>query len=154
MTFTTSLLPVLSQLKRTIQGHQPNFIKMGRREFSIFIFFSVHIHVHVLKLCRNFEPIPIKIGFFVNIKSCSKIMAKTLYSTGSSAKFHQKWLRENSPLLLCFLMHLHVLKLCRNFELIPIKIGFFTNFKCCSNVRAKTLYYIVQGHQPNFIKNG
>ena len=83
------------------------------------------MHIHVLKLCRNFEPIPIKIGFFMNFKSCSKIRAKTLYySTGSSAKFHQKWVGENSPFLLHFLMHIHVLMLCRNFEPILIKIGF------------------------------
>ena len=30
--------------------------------------------------------------------------------------------------LLHFLMHIHVLMLCRNFELISIKIGFFMNF--------------------------
>ena len=30
--------------------------------------------------------------------------------------------------LLHFLIHIHVLMLCRKFELIPIKIGFFTNF--------------------------
>ena len=49
------------------------------------------------------------------------------YSTGSLAKFHQKWQGENSPFLLHFLMHIHVLMLCTNFELIPIKIGFFIN---------------------------
>ena len=41
------------------------------------------------------------------------------YSTGSSAKFRQKWLGENSPFLLHFLMHIHVLML---FELIAIII--------------------------------
>ena len=30
--------------------------------------------------------------------------------------------------LLHFLIHIHVLMLHRKFELIPIKIGFFTNF--------------------------
>ena len=34
---------------------------------------------------------------------------------------------ENSPFLLLFLVH--VLVLCRKFELIPIEIGFFMNFK-------------------------
>ena len=29
-------------------------------------------------------------------------------------------------------MHIHVLMLCRKFKLIPIKFGFFTNFKSCS----------------------
>ena len=80
-------------------------------------------------LCRKFELIPIKIGFFTNFKSCSKIRPKALYyNTGSLAKFRQKWLGENSPFLLHFLIHIHVLMLCRKFELIPIKIGFFMNF--------------------------
>ena len=59
-----------------------------------------------------------------------EIWPKSLYyySTGSLAKFHQKWLGENSPFLQFFLIHIHVLMLHRNFELIPIKIGFFMNF--------------------------
>ena len=88
-----------------------------QREFSIFIIFFMHIHVHML--CRSFEWILIKIGFFTNFLSCSKIMPKTLYySTAYFAKFYQKSLRENSPFLLHFLMHIHVLMLCRNFQLI------------------------------------
>ena len=43
-------------------------------------------------------------------------------------KMHQKWLGENSPFLLHFLIHVHVLMLCRKFELVLVKIGFFTNF--------------------------
>ena len=87
------------------------------------------IHIHVLILCKKFELIPIKIGFFTNLQICSKIGPITLYySTVSLAKFHQKWLRENSPILLHFLMYIHVLMLCRKFELIPIKIAFFMNF--------------------------
>ena len=79
-------------------------------------------------LCRKFELIPIKISFLMNFKSCSKIRPKSLYySTGSLAKFHQKWLGEKSPFLLHFLIHIHVLMLHRNFELIPIKIDFFLN---------------------------
>ena len=50
------------------------------------------------------------------------------YSTWSRAKFHQKWQGENSAFLLHFVMHIHVLMLHRNFELILLKIGFFTNF--------------------------
>ena len=100
------------------------------------------IHIHVLMLCRNFELILIKIGFFSNFESCSKIWPSTLYySTGYLAKFHQKWQSENSPFLLHFLMHIHVLMLCRKFELIPIKIGFFTNFLSCSKIWPSTLYY-------------
>ena len=51
-------------------------------------------------LCRKFEPIPIKIGFLVNFYSYSKIGNKSLYySTVILAKYHQKWLGENSPFL-------------------------------------------------------
>ena len=70
-----------------------------------------------------------KIGFFMNFLSCSKIGPKSLYySTRSLAKFHQKWLGENSSFLYFFLMHIHVFMLCRKFEMILIKIGFFMNF--------------------------
>ena len=87
------------------------------------------MHIHVLMLWRNFELIPIKFGFFTNFLSCSKIGPKTLYySTWSSAKFHQKWLGENSPFLYFFLIHIHVLMLYFKFELIPIKFGFFYEF--------------------------
>ena len=100
------------------------------------------MHIHVLMLCRKFELIPIKIGFFMNFQSSSKIWSKTLYySTGSLAKFHQKWQGENSPFLYFFLIHIHVLMLSRKFELIPIKIGFFINFQSCSKIWSKTLYY-------------
>ena len=93
-------------------------------------------------LCRNFELILIKITFFTNFQSCSKIGPITLYySTGSLAKFHQKWLGENSLFLLHFLMYIHVLMLCRKFELIPIKIQFFTNFQSCFKIGPKMLYY-------------
>ena len=93
-------------------------------------------------LCRKFELIPIKIGFFTNFLSCSKIRSKSLYySTWSRAKFHQNWQGENSPFLFYFLIHIHVLMLCRKFQLIPIKIGFFTNFLSCSKIRSKSLYY-------------
>ena len=50
------------------------------------------------------------------------------YSTVILAKFHQKSKVENSPFLYFFFMHIHVLMLCRKFELIPIKFRFFTNF--------------------------
>ena len=68
--------------------------KMSR---IIFIIFSDTVHIHVLMLCRKFKLILIKIGFFMNFQSCSKIGPNTLYySTWSSAKFCQKWLGENS----------------------------------------------------------
>ena len=52
-------------------------------------------------LRRKFELIPIKFEFSTNFLSCSKIWPNTLYySTGSLAKFHQKWQGENSPFLL------------------------------------------------------
>ena len=50
------------------------------------------------------------------------------YSTVILAKFCQKGKDENSLFLYFFLIHIHVLMLCRKFELIPIKFRFFTNF--------------------------
>ena len=110
-------------------------------ENSPFLYFFL-MHIHVLILCRKFELIPIKIGFFMNFKSCSKIWPKTMYySTWSSAKFHQKCRGENSSFLYFFLMHIHVLILCRKFELIPIKIVFSTNFLNCSKIWPRTFYF-------------
>ena len=58
------------------------------------------IHIHVLMLCIKFELIPIKLGFFTNFLSCSKIRSKSLYSsTGTLAKFHEKLKVEKSPFL-------------------------------------------------------
>ena len=37
-------------------------------------------------------------------------------------------------------MHIHVFMLCRNFEMIPIKIIFFMNFHSCLKIGPKTLY--------------
>ena len=56
-------------------------------------------------LCRDFEWIPIKIGFFMNFKSYSKIRPKTLYySTVSLARVYStaslaEMAEENSPFL-------------------------------------------------------
>ena len=41
----------------------------------------------------------------------------------------------------------------RKFELIPIKIRFFTNFKVALKSGQRP-WAIVQGHQPNFGENG
>ena len=77
----------------------------------------------------KFELIPIKFGFFINFLSYSKIGLKTQgYSLGSSAKFREKWLGENSAFLYFFLIDIHVFMLFIKFELIPIKFGFFINF--------------------------
>ena len=131
----------MGQSPCTSTGSLAKFHQKWQGENSPFLLHFL-IHIHVLMLCRKFELIPIKIGFFTNFKSCSKIGPKSLYySTGSLAKFHQKWQGENSPFLLHFLIHIHVLMLCRKFELIPIKIGFFTNFKSCSKIGPKSLYY-------------
>ena len=60
-------------------------------------------------LCSKFELIPIKIGFFYEFLKLLKNRTKVpVYSTGSLAKFHQKWLGENSPFLLHFLIHIHI----------------------------------------------
>ena len=54
-------------------------------------------------LCRKFEPIPVKIGFFMNFYFCSKFGPKSLYySTVILAKYRQKWLGENSPFYTIF----------------------------------------------------
>ena len=45
-----------------VQGFCQILQKMKSREFSIFIFFLIHIHV--LRLCFKFELIPIKFRFF------------------------------------------------------------------------------------------
>ena len=89
-------------------------------------------------LCRNFELIPSKIGFFMNFLSCSKIGPKSLYySTGTLAKFHQIFLGENSPFLLQFLIHIHVLMLCRKFELDSDENWIFYEFLKLLKNRAK-----------------
>ena len=44
--------------------------------------------------------------------------------------------------------------LCRKFELIPIKFGFFYEFfKLLKNLAKVPVLYIVQGLRPDFIKN-
>ena len=54
-------------------------------------------------MSRKFELIPIKIGFFTNFKSFSKIGPKTMYySAWSRAKIHQKWQGENSAFYYIF----------------------------------------------------
>ena len=60
------------------------------------------------------------------------------YSTGSLTKIHQKRQGENSPFLYFFLMHIHVLMLCKIFELIPIKFELFTIFLSCKKIQSKT----------------
>ena len=39
------------------------------------------MHIHVLMLCRNFEQIPIKIGFYMIFQSCSKFGPNTVPCT-------------------------------------------------------------------------
>ena len=124
-------------LQNLVKDHIGSLVKFHQKllgENSPFLLYFL-MHIHVFMLCRKFVLIPIKIGFFTNFLICSKIWSNTLYySTGCLAKFHQKWLGENSSFLLHFLMHIHVLMLCRKFELIPIKIGFFTNFLIFSKI--------------------
>ena len=55
--------------------------------------------------------------------------------------FPKKWLLNQPQFLLHFLIHIDVLMLCRKFELIPIKIGFFMNFEICSKTGVNSLYY-------------
>ena len=101
---------------------------MKRREFTIFITFSdtCTCTYVVYKVWADSDQNCI----FTNFLSCSKIGSKSLYySTGSWAKFHQKQQWENSPFLLHFLIHIHVILLCRKFKLI---LRFFRNFKFAS----------------------
>ena len=117
------------------------FRQKRKVENSPFLYFFL-MHIQVFMLFIKFEMIPIKIGFFTNFLSCSKIESKSLYySTVILAKFRQKRKVENSPFLYFFLMHIQILMLFIKFEMIPIKIGFFTNFLSCSKIESKSLYY-------------
>uniref|UniRef100_A0A1X7UB20 Uncharacterized protein n=1 Tax=Amphimedon queenslandica TaxID=400682 RepID=A0A1X7UB20_AMPQE len=48
--------------------------------------------------------------------------------TTTFTKFHQKYKERILSILQCFLIHIHVLMLRRNFELIPFKIKFLNKF--------------------------
>ena len=54
-------------------------------------------------LCRKFDLTPIKIGFFMNFKSCSKIGPKTMgYSTGSLSHNLSKIVRREFSICIIF----------------------------------------------------
>ena len=80
-------------------------------------------------LCRKFELIPIKIGFLWIFKVAPKsgqspcTIVQGLWP--NVIKIEKKRILHFYNF---FLIHIHVLMLCRNFELIPIKIGFLMNF--------------------------
>ena len=78
-------------------------------------------------LCRNFELIPIKIGFLRNFKVAPKPGESPCTIVHGLWPNFMKNGNGRIPFLYFFLIHIHVLMLCRNFELIPIKIGFFKN---------------------------
>ena len=61
--------------------------------------------------------------------------------------FSEKWLQNHLKNLLHFLIHIDVLMLCRKFELIPIKIGFFLNFESCSKTGLNSQYYMYIVHE-------
>ena len=63
-------------------------------------------------LYRKFELIPIKIGFLQILKVAQELGQRP-YTISSKMKRRE---------FEYFLMHIHVLMLCRKFELIPIKI--------------------------------
>ena len=67
------------------------------------------------------------IGFFTNFYNCSKIGTKDhvqrILSKMAKREFY-----------IFFWIHIHVLMLCRKFELIPIKIGFLHIFKLLKNL--------------------
>ena len=79
------------------------------------------IHIDVLMLCRKFELIPTSIFQVTTILKNAKILKKSLYYN-SPWFFSKKWLRNHSKFLLHFLIHIDVLMLCSNFELIPTSI--------------------------------
>ena len=74
-------------------------------------------------LCRKFELIPIKIGFFTNFEVPPKLgQSPCTIVHGLGLNFIKN---EKERIVLFynfFLIHIHVLMLCRKFELIPIKI--------------------------------
>ena len=75
-------------------------------------------------LCRNFE--------LVLIKEILKLIAKLSKSPCTIVHGHwpnfAKIEKEKFFFLYFFLIHIHVLMLCRKFEQIPITFGFFTIF--------------------------
>ena len=75
------------------------------------------------------------------------------YSTGLSAKFHHKWVGENSIFLLHFLMHIHVLNCVESLNQFRSKLDFLQILKVTQKLGQRPCT-IVQGHHPNFIKNG
>ena len=78
-------------------------------------------------LCRKFELIPIKIVFFANFLSCSKIGPKTLYyKYRVVVQISSKMKRREFSIIITFSDI--VFMLCRSFELIQIKTRFFMNF--------------------------
>ena len=51
--------------KSVIHGLRPNFIKIGKKRFLHFYIFLL-MKIYVFMLCKEFELIPIKFGFFMN----------------------------------------------------------------------------------------
>ena len=69
-----------------VHGLGPDFIENDYERILRF-----YNYIHVPMLCLKFELILIKIRFFMNFQSFSKIWPETLYySTWSLARFHQK----------------------------------------------------------------
>ena len=80
-------------------------------------------------LCRKFELIPFKIGFFTNFKVAPKLGQRPCTIVhGLWSNFIKNGKERILHFYNFFLIHIHVLMLHIKFELIPINIGFFTNF--------------------------
>ena len=112
-----------------VHGLGPNFAKNEKER--ILYFYYIFRYTYMYLCCvETLSWFWSKLDFLWIFKVTQKLGQRpcTIYSTGSLVKFCQKWKGENSLFLLHFPIHIHVLMLCRNFELILIKIGFFMNF--------------------------
>ena len=86
-------------------------------------------------LCRKFELIPIKIGFFMNFLKLLKNQAKVpVLQCMVSGQISSKMTRREFSIFIIFSdANRHVLMLCRKFALIPIKIIFLRIFNLLKN---------------------
>ena len=97
--------------------------------------------VCIFKVIQKFTKSPCR--YFVKIGQSPYTIVHGLWSKMAKREF---------SIFIIFLMHIHVLMLCRKFELIPIKFGFLRIFKVAQK-SGQSPCTIVQGLRPDFIKN-